>query len=69
MMSIPLASTWVRLLPSCGRASAITNIASEATNIARKILPARAALCLPIARRVDVDEKVSAAAGPRFPRR
>jgi hypothetical protein len=31
-------------------------------------LPARAALCFPIARRLVVDEYVSAAAGPLLPR-
>src|SRR6266487_7127102 len=69
MMSIPLASIWVRLLPSCGRASPTTKIASEASSSARRIFPARAALCFPIARRLAVDEYVSAAAGPRFPRK
>src|SRR5262249_26381208 len=69
MMSIPLASTWVRLWPSCGRARAITKIANVAKINARRNFPARAALCLPIARKVDVDEKVSAAAGPRLPRK
>ena len=68
MMSIPLASIWVRLLPSCGRASAITKIASETSSSVRRIFPARAALRFPIARRLAVDEYVSAAAGPRFPR-
>src|SRR5207244_5832668 len=69
MMSMPLASTWVRLLPSCGRASAMTKKASAAKTNARKNFPARAALCLPIARSVVVDEKVNAAAGPALPRR
>src|SRR5262249_42217639 len=69
IMSIPLASIWVRLLPSCGRASAITKIAIEASNRDRRIFPARAALRFPITRRLAVDEKVNAAAGPRFPRK
>src|SRR5438552_9273048 len=69
MMSIPLALIWVRLLPSCGRASATTKAASESSSSVRRILPARAALCFPIALRLAVDEYVSAAAGPRFPRK
>src|SRR5204863_7171891 len=35
---------------------------------ARRILPTRAALCFPMARRLAVDEYVNAAVGPRFPR-
>src|SRR5262245_57596932 len=68
MMSIPLASICVRLLPSCGRARATTKKAMARSSSARRILPIRAALCFPIARRVAVDEYVSAAAGPLFPR-
>ena len=69
MISIPLASTWVRLLPSCGRASAMTKIASDASSSDRRIFPTRAALCSPMTRKADVDENVKAAAGPRFPRK
>src|SRR5712691_10278938 len=69
IMSIPLASTCVRLLPSCGRASPTMNTANVAKITARKIFPARLALSLPIACRAVVDEKVSAAASPRFPRK
>ena len=47
------------------RLSVIANVASISV---RKILPARAALLFPIARRLAVDEYVNAAAGPRFPR-
>src|SRR5438067_7780741 len=36
---------------------------------ARRNLPARAALCFPISRSVEVDEKVSAAFGPSLPRK
>jgi hypothetical protein len=43
-------------------------IANVAKASARRSLPAREVLCLPIPRSVVVDEKVSAAAGPRFPR-
>ena len=68
MMSIPLASICVRLLPSCGRASATTKKARARSSSVRRILPARAALCFPIARRLAVDEYVSAAAGPLLPR-
>src|SRR5262249_20469127 len=68
MMSIPLASICVRLLPSCGRARATTKKAMARSKSARRILPTRAALCFPIARRLAVDEYVSAAAGPRLPR-
>src|SRR4029077_16706263 len=68
MMSIPLASICVRLLPSCGRARATTKKARARSSNARRILPIRAALCFPIARRLAVDEYVNAAAGPRLPR-
>ena len=40
----------------------------DASSNARRIFPARAALCFPRARRLVVDENVNAAAGPRFPR-
>src|SRR6266571_7416822 len=69
MMSIPLASTCVRLLPSCGRARAMTKIASDASSRDRRIFPTRAALCFPMARNADVDENVNAAVGPRLPRK
>src|SRR5688572_9470946 len=68
MMSIPLASTCVRLFPSCGRAIAIVSNARLTSSIARRNLPARAALLFPSARNVAVDENVSAAAGPLLPR-
>ena len=68
IMSIPLASILVRLLPSWGRASATTKIAMAASSNVRRIFPARAALLFPMARRLAVDENVNAAAGPRFPR-
>src|SRR2546423_8834123 len=68
MMSMPLASTWVRLLPSCGRAIAIANNARLASISARRNFPVRAALVLPSARKAVVDEKVNAAAGPLLPR-
>ena len=67
MMSIPLASTCVRLLPSRGRASATMKMARLRKSSARRILPARAALDLPSPRRTVVEEKTSAAAGPRWP--
>jgi len=63
---MPLASICVRLLPSCGRARATTKKASVRKSSARRILPTRAALFFPIACRLAVDEKVSAAAGPLF---
>jgi hypothetical protein len=44
-------------------------MASEASSSVLRIFPARAALFFPIARRLAVDEYVSAAAGPRFPRK
>src|SRR5881394_229514 len=68
MISMPLASTWVRLLPSCGRAMPTANNARLNSIKARRNFPARAALVLPSARMVAVDEKVSAAAGPLLPR-
>jgi hypothetical protein len=43
-------------------------IAMDPRSNVRRILPARAALVFPIARRLAVDENVNAAAGPRFPR-
>ena len=68
MMSMPLASTCVRLLPNCGRAIATAKKARLSSIKARRNFPARAALDFPIARRVVVEEKVSAAAGPLLPR-
>ena len=69
MMSIPLASIWVRLLPSCGRASAKTKTANVASNSERRIFPARDALCFPISASGLVEEKSKAAIAPRFPRK
>src|SRR5256714_353904 len=68
MISIPLASTWVRLLPSCGRAIATARNASATSRRARRNLPARAALLFPSERNANVEEKVNAAAGPLLPR-
>ena len=69
MMSIPLASTWVRLFPSCGRAMATAKSARLRRKMARRSFPARAALVFPSARKAAVDENVRAAPGPLFPRR
>src|ERR1041385_229146 len=68
MMSMPLASTCVRLFPSCGRAIAIAKKATLSSIKARRNFPARAALDLPIACKAVVEENVSAAAGPLLPR-
>ena len=67
MMSIPLASTWVRLLPSCGRARATIRSARLRRSSARRNLPAARGAGLSRARAASlVDEKVNAAAGPRL---
>src|SRR2546423_5637320 len=68
MISIPLASTWVRLLPNCGRAIAMAKNARLRSRSARRNFPARAALLFPSERKTAVDEKVNAAAGPLLPR-
>src|SRR6267378_39681 len=68
MMSIPLASTWDRLFPSCGRAIAMMKAASESQTRARRNRPARLALPFPIARKGEVPEKITAALGPILPR-
>src|SRR3954462_8057895 len=68
MISIPLASTWVSVLPSWGRAIARANRARLSSSTARKNFPTRDALVLPSDCSAVVDENVNAAAGPRFPR-
>src|SRR6476646_996021 len=67
-ISMPLASTCVRLFPHCGRARPTAKQAMLISTSARRKLPARAALVLPSARNVAVDENVRAAAGPLLPR-
>src|SRR3954471_4358812 len=69
IMSMPLASTSVRLLPSCGRARATTNKASANSSKVRRNLPARETLLFPISCSNRVEENVTAAAEPRLPRR
>src|SRR2546430_12112656 len=68
IISIPLASTWVRLLPNCGRDIAMAKKATLTSIRARRNFPARAALLFPSERKDAVDENVRAAAGPLLPR-
>src|SRR2546423_288230 len=68
MMSIPLASIWVRVFPSCGRAIATAKNARLTSIKARRNLPARVALVLPSDCKAVVEENVRAAASPVLPR-
>src|SRR5207253_1449777 len=68
MMSIPLASTWVSDLPSCGLAIPTIKAARASQTKARKIRPARLVLLFPIARNGAVAENTIAARGPNLPR-
>ena len=68
MISIPLASIWVKLFPSCGRAIAMIKAVRASQTRARRNRPARLALLFPIARNGEVAEKMTAALGPIFPR-
>ena len=68
MMSIPLASTWVRVLPSCGRAIAMTKMARLTRHQRPQKFSRSRRAVLPSARKIAVDEKVNAAAGPLLAR-